>query len=54
MGCNALHNNRDYISCEDVVVSYLVCFKIVLTDIRPLVRSLYDAEKWDSLESSIF
>lgn len=54
MGCNALYNNRDYISCEDVVVSYLVCFKIVLTDIRPLVRSLYDAEKWDSLESSIF
>ena len=33
-------------TCEDVVIGYLTVFKIILNDMRPLVYSLYDEEKW--------
>ena len=46
IGCNALKEGRDYISFEDVVIGYLTVFKIILNDMRPLVYSLYDEEKW--------
>ena len=46
MGCNALKEGRDSITCEDVVIAYLTGFKIILNDIRPLVYELYDEEKW--------
>lgn len=46
MGCNALKNNRDSITMEDVVVGYLVSFKVALNDIRPLIDQLYDEKKW--------
>ena len=36
----------DCITCEDVVIGYLTVFKIILNDMRPLVYSLYDEEKW--------
>ena len=46
IGCNALKEGRDYISFEDVVIGYLTVFKIILNDMRPLVYSLYDEERW--------
>ena len=46
IGCNALKEGRDYINFEDVVIGYLTVFKIILNDMRPLVYSLYDEEKW--------
>ena len=46
IGCNALKEGRDSISFEDVVIGYLTVFKIILNDMRPLVYSLYDEEKW--------
>ena len=46
MGCNALKEGRESITCEDVVIAYLTGFKIILNDIRPLVYELYDEEKW--------
>ena len=46
MGCNALKEGRDSISCDDVVVGYLTGFKLILNEIRPLVYKLYDEEKW--------
>ena len=46
IGCNALKEGRDYISFDDVVIGYLTVFKIILNDMRPLVYSLYDEEKW--------
>ena len=46
MGCNALKEGRDSITCEDVVIAYLTGFKIILNDIRPFVYELYDEEKW--------
>ena len=46
IGCSALKEGRDSITCEDVVIGYLTVFKIILNDMRPLVYSLYDEEKW--------
>lgn len=46
MGCNTLKNNRDAINVDDVVVGYLTTFKVVLNDVRPIVRRLYNAKKW--------
>ena len=46
MGCNALKHGREGISVDDVVVGYLTAFKVVLYDIRPVVRSLYDEDNW--------
>jgi hypothetical protein len=46
IGCSALKEGRDCITCEDVVIGYLTVFKIILNDMRPLVYSLYDEEKW--------
>lgn len=46
MACNAMKNNRENINCEDVVVGYLTCFKILLTDMKPIVHKLYNDEKW--------
>ena len=40
--CNALKNNRDFITCEDIVVAYLTCFKILMIDIRPLIHLIID------------
>ena len=51
MGCNALKNNRDSISTDDVVVGYLTAFKVVLNDIRPIVRKWYDEDKWKDAHS---
>ena len=51
MGCNALKNNRDGISTDDVVVGYLTAFKVVLNDIRPIVRKWYDEDKWKDAHS---
>ena len=51
IGCSALKEGRDCITCEDVVIGYLTVFKIILNDMRPLVYSLYDEEKWSD-ESS--
>ena len=51
MGCNALKNNRDGISCDDVVVGYLTGFKVVLNDIRPVIQKLYDEDKWKDAHS---
>ena len=46
IGCSALKEGHDCITCEDVVIGYLTVFKIILNDMRPLVYSLYDEEKW--------
>ena len=46
MGCNALKNGRSGISVDDVVVGYLTAFKVVLNDVRPVVRMWYDEDKW--------
>lgn len=46
IGCSALKEGRDSISFEDVVIGYLTVFKIILNDMRPLVYSLYDEERW--------
>ncbi|KZX10031.1 hypothetical protein [Methanobrevibacter filiformis] len=40
MACNALKNNRDIVTCEDVVVAYLTTFKILSMDIRKYVPLL--------------
>lgn len=40
MGCNALKNNQNVITCEDVVVAYLTTFKLMFNDVRPLVPIL--------------
>ena len=50
MGCNALKHGREGISVDDVVVGYLTAFKVVLYDIRPVVRSLYDEDNWVDVE----
>lgn len=49
-GANALKCGRDSISCEDVVIGYIVCINLMLSDVRPLVHELYDAEKWDNVK----
>lgn len=46
MCCSALKEGRDAVTCEDVVIGYLTYFKIIFTDIRPLVYKYYDEEKW--------
>jgi hypothetical protein len=46
IGCSALKEGHDCITCEDVVIGYLTVFKIILNNMRPLVYSLYDEEKW--------
>jgi len=37
IGCNALKNNRNLITCEDVVVGYITTFKLMFNDVRSLV-----------------
>jgi len=37
MGCNALKYNRDVITCDDVVSGFLTTFKILMSDLRPLI-----------------
>lgn len=37
MGCSALKDDRDVITCEDVVVSFLTTFKLMFNDVRPLI-----------------
>jgi hypothetical protein len=46
MACNAIRDGRDSINCDDVVVSYLTNYKIILTDIRNYVWKYYDQDKW--------
>lgn len=46
MVCNALKNDRNSVSSENVVIGYLTAFKIIFNDIRPLVYQLYDEDKW--------
>ena len=51
MGCNALKCGRSSVNCEDVVVAYLTCFKLLLNDYRFLIYDLYDDEKWSCKEN---
>jgi len=37
IACNALKNNRDVVTCDDVVVAYLTTFKILMIDIKSLI-----------------
>jgi len=37
IGCNALKNDRDILTCEDVVTAFLTTFKIFMSDLRPLI-----------------
>ena len=46
MACNAMKNNQDNINCEDVVIGFITCFKIIRENIKPKVYRLYDETKW--------
>lgn len=37
IGCNALKNDRNRMTYEDVIAGYLTTFKVMLNDVRPLV-----------------
>ena len=45
-GCNAVKDSRDLITCEDLVIGYLLTFKVLLSDVRPLVDEYYSEDKW--------
>ena len=45
-GCNAVKYNRDTITCDDLVVGYLLTFRVLLSDVRPLVDEYYSEDKW--------
>ena len=45
MVCSALKNGHSGITVDDVLVAYITGFKIVLNDIRPVVRMWYDEDK---------
>ena len=45
-GCNAIKDSRDTITCDDLVVGYLLTFRVLLSDVRPLVEEYYSEDKW--------
>ena len=53
MACNAMKFGRGAINCEDVVIGYLTCYKLIFNDVRPLVYSLYDDEKWGEVNRNL-
>ena len=53
MVCNAFKNGRESVNYDDVVVGYLTVYKMIFNDIRPLVYSLYDEEKWGEVDKNI-
>lgn len=53
MVCNAFKNGRDSVNYDDVVVGHLTVYKMIFNDIRPLVYSLYDEEKWGEVDKNI-
>ena len=44
MACSAVKHNRD-VSCEDVVIGYLLVFQFLCEDLTPYVEKYYDEEK---------
>ena len=53
MVCNAFKNGRDSVNYDDVVVGHLTVYKMIFNDIRPLVYSLYDEDKWGEVDKNI-
>ena len=50
-GCNAIKDGRDTISCEDMVIGYLLTFKVLLSDVRSLVDEYYCEDRWLEYEN---
>ena len=50
-GCNAVKDGRDTITCEDLVVGYLLTFRVLLSDVRPLVDEYYSEDMWWEYEN---
>lgn len=53
MVCNAFKEGRDSVNYDDVVIGYLTIYKMIFNDIRPLVYSLYDEDKWGEVNENI-
>ena len=53
IACCAFKEGHDAVFCEDVVVGYLTCFKMIFNDIRPVVYSLYDKYTWGVVDGDI-
>lgn len=53
MVCNAFKEGRDSVNYDDVVIGYLTIYKMIFNDIRPLVYSLYDEDKWGEVNGNI-
>ena len=45
-GCSALKGDSDSASIDDVACGYLCVFKILFTDLKDYIYSIYDGERW--------